>query len=213
MFSPCSLAWYQSVMWVMTIMVTSLERIYARTVLSSAPDPTAGHYISNSLLKTPGHSLHYRTSIGLGKQRLWGHKQNLVHTRTQEKGAVTPSVKTLPNVHLFHDFLVFHDTLSILLYLLYWIGLSILWTLTTFKYLYYVWCFNFRYIWFIYCVFLPSGSVMSDSFIDLMDSSPPNSLAHRSFQAKILDQFAISYSGGFSWSRESNFCLLHFLHG
>ena len=31
----------------------------------------------------------YRTSTGLGKQTLGGHKQNLVHTRTQEKGAVT----------------------------------------------------------------------------------------------------------------------------
>ena len=32
----------------------------------------------------------YRTYIGLGKQTLGGHKQNLVHTRTQEKGAVIP---------------------------------------------------------------------------------------------------------------------------
>ena len=31
-----------------------------------------------------------RTASGLGKQTLGGHKQNLVHTRTQEKGAVTP---------------------------------------------------------------------------------------------------------------------------
>ena len=31
-----------------------------------------------------------RTSIGLGKQTLGGHKQNLVCTRTQEKGAVSP---------------------------------------------------------------------------------------------------------------------------
>ena len=31
-----------------------------------------------------------RTSSGLGKQTLGGHKQNLVHTRSQEKGAVTP---------------------------------------------------------------------------------------------------------------------------
>ena len=30
-----------------------------------------------------------RTYTGLGKQTLGGHKQNLVHTRTQEKGAVT----------------------------------------------------------------------------------------------------------------------------
>ena len=31
-----------------------------------------------------------RTDTGLGKQTLGGHTQNLVHTRTQEKGAVTP---------------------------------------------------------------------------------------------------------------------------
>ena len=29
-------------------------------------------------------------NTGLGKQTLGGHKQNLVHTRSQEKGAVTP---------------------------------------------------------------------------------------------------------------------------
>ena len=32
----------------------------------------------------------YRIFIGLGKQTLGGHKQNLVHTRSQKKGAVTP---------------------------------------------------------------------------------------------------------------------------
>ena len=31
----------------------------------------------------------YRTSTELGKQTLGGHKQNLVHTRSQEKGAVS----------------------------------------------------------------------------------------------------------------------------
>ena len=31
-----------------------------------------------------------RTSTGLGKQTLDRHKRNLLHTRTQEKGAVTP---------------------------------------------------------------------------------------------------------------------------
>ena len=39
----------------------------------------------------------YRTSAGLGKQTLGGHKQNLVHTRTQEKGAVTPQ-ETKPDL-------------------------------------------------------------------------------------------------------------------
>ena len=32
-----------------------------------------------------------RTSMGLVKETLRGHKQNLVHTRNQEKGAVTPT--------------------------------------------------------------------------------------------------------------------------
>ena len=32
----------------------------------------------------------YKPSTGLGKQTLGGHKQSLVRTRTQEKGAVTP---------------------------------------------------------------------------------------------------------------------------
>ena len=31
----------------------------------------------------------YRTSTGLGKQILGGYEQDLVYTRTQEKGAVT----------------------------------------------------------------------------------------------------------------------------
>ena len=31
-----------------------------------------------------------RTYTGLGKQTFGGHKQNLVHTRTHDKGAVTP---------------------------------------------------------------------------------------------------------------------------
>ena len=34
--------------------------------------------------------LDYRTSTGLEKLTLGGHKQNLVLTRTQEKGEVTP---------------------------------------------------------------------------------------------------------------------------
>ena len=32
----------------------------------------------------------HKTYTGLGKQTLGGHKQNLVLTRTQDKGAVTP---------------------------------------------------------------------------------------------------------------------------
>ena len=55
----------------------------------------------NELLANPGISAlgggcHWpqhratRTYTGLGKQTLGGHKQNLVHNRTQEKGAATP---------------------------------------------------------------------------------------------------------------------------
>ena len=33
---------------------------------------------------------YYKASTGLGKQTLGGHKQNLVRTRSQEEGAVTP---------------------------------------------------------------------------------------------------------------------------
>ena len=32
----------------------------------------------------------YRITTKLGKQTLGGHKQNFVHTRSQEKGAVFP---------------------------------------------------------------------------------------------------------------------------
>ena len=39
----------------------------------------------------------YRTSTGLEKQTVGGHKQNLVCTRIQEKGAVTPQ-KTDPDL-------------------------------------------------------------------------------------------------------------------
>ena len=37
--------------------------------------------------------------MGLGKQTLGGHKQNLMHTSTQEKGAVTPQ-ETDPDLPL-----------------------------------------------------------------------------------------------------------------
>ena len=39
----------------------------------------------------------HRSYTGLGKQTLGGHKQNLVCTRTQEKGAATPQ-KTEPDL-------------------------------------------------------------------------------------------------------------------
>ena len=48
---------------------------------------------SISPLRGGRHQPHHRatrTYTGLGKQTLGGHRQNLVCTRTQEKGAVTP---------------------------------------------------------------------------------------------------------------------------
>ena len=42
----------------------------------------------NLTLKAMGFD--YRTYTGLGKQTLGEHRQNLVHIRTQEKGAMTP---------------------------------------------------------------------------------------------------------------------------
>ena len=41
----------------------------------------------------------YRTYMGLGKQTLGGHKQNVMCTRCQEKGAVTPQ-ETDPDLSL-----------------------------------------------------------------------------------------------------------------
>ena len=41
----------------------------------------------------------YRTYTGLRKQTIGGHKQNLVSTRRQEKGAVTPQ-ETDPDLSL-----------------------------------------------------------------------------------------------------------------
>ena len=48
--------------------------------------------VSSSLPQGQGFwvQLDYRTYTGLRKQTLERHKQNLVCTRTQEKGAVTP---------------------------------------------------------------------------------------------------------------------------
>ena len=40
-YPPCSLAWGQALVWVMAVMATSFKRIYARTVIISAPDPLA----------------------------------------------------------------------------------------------------------------------------------------------------------------------------
>ena len=48
----------------------------------------------------------YRTFTGLGKQTLGGHRQNLVHTRSQEKGAVSPQETELDLLVSVQDFLV-----------------------------------------------------------------------------------------------------------
>ena len=47
-----------------------------------------------------------RTFTGLGKQTLGGHRQNLVHTRSQEKGAVSPQETELDLLVSVQDFLV-----------------------------------------------------------------------------------------------------------
>ena len=46
---------------------------------------------------------------------------------------------------------------------------------------------------------------------DPMDNSPPGSTVHGIFQAKILEQVAISYSRGIFPTPGLNPCLLHFL--
>ena len=46
--------------------------------------------MAEALLEGSPHQRATRTYTGLGKQALGGHKQNVVHSRTQEKGAVTP---------------------------------------------------------------------------------------------------------------------------
>ena len=51
-------------------------------------------------------------------------------------------------------------------------------------------------------------SVVSDP----MDCSPPGSSVHGIFQARILEQVAISYSRGIFPTQESNQCLLNLLH-
>ena len=64
--------WAQTMVEVMNIMRTSFKRSHACTATLSVPDPATGHRRPKPLTETLG-----------------GHKQNLVCTRTQEKGAVT----------------------------------------------------------------------------------------------------------------------------
>ena len=44
---------------------------------------------------------------------------------------------------------------------------------------------------------------LCSKFCDPMDCSPPGSSVHGIFQARLLEQVAISYSRGSSWTRES----------
>ena len=50
------------------------------------------------------------------------------------------------------------------------------------------------------------------SFCDPMDCNLPGSSVHGIFQARILEQVAISYSRGIFPTQESNLCLLNLLH-
>ena len=67
MFPPCSLAWGQTVVEVMKIMVTFFKRSHAHTAILSAPNPAAGHHWLTSQLEISGHP---QASLG---QSLWGH--------------------------------------------------------------------------------------------------------------------------------------------
>ena len=68
-----------------------MEPIMATTFLLGISAHSSG-YNGGGPLVGGCHLPHHRatgTYTGLGKQTLGRHKQNLVHTRTQEKGAVT----------------------------------------------------------------------------------------------------------------------------
>jgi len=61
-FLPCCLAWGQTMVEVMKIMVTSFRRSHEFTFALSAPNPAAGHCWPTPSLETPGHSW---ASLGL----------------------------------------------------------------------------------------------------------------------------------------------------
>ena len=70
---------------------TSGGRIIGVSASAVLPSPLEMHKPSWRSLQLT-HPRHRATRIytGLGKETLGGHKQNLVCTRTQEKGTVTP---------------------------------------------------------------------------------------------------------------------------
>ena len=55
-FPSCCLAWDQTVVEVMKILVPSFKRSHAHTAILSAPNPAAGHCWPTPPLETPGHS-------------------------------------------------------------------------------------------------------------------------------------------------------------
>ena len=69
--------------------LTLLQKFWSPQQISKSGDLAKGlRTIGNLICRPVGFD--YRTSMGLEKQTLGGHKQNLMHTKTQEKGAVTP---------------------------------------------------------------------------------------------------------------------------
>ena len=61
------------------------------------------------------------------------------------------------------------------------------------------------------CACVCSHTQSSLTFWDPMDCSLWVSSVHGAFQARILEQVAISFSRGSSWLRELNSCLLHLM--
>ena len=52
------------------------------------------------------------------------------------------------------------------------------------------------------CVCVCMSAQLCSMLCDPMDCSPPGSSVHGIFQARLLEQVAISYSRGSSWTRE-----------
>ena len=66
------------------------------------------------------------------------------------------------------------------------------------------------------CLTLSATPVMSDSFCNPMDGSPPGSSVHGISQARVLQPVAISSTKGSSWPKGLNprlLCLLHWQSG
>ena len=81
-FPPCSLAWGQAMVGVMVVMVTFFRRIYAKTVVFSAPDPKADHCRPMPPLETPEYS---QASLAQSLVRLAPWKKSYDQTRQHIK--------------------------------------------------------------------------------------------------------------------------------